>query len=412
MTPGRTPVTRRGYDAGVRTPIRNPPDPMYAEFEVHRTMICDRVRTGAFRRAIDSVVRPGDIVLDVGAGSGILSVFAARAGAARVYAVERTSAAVLARELAAANGVAEIVRVIHGDVTDVELPERVDVIVSEWLGGFGIDEGMLVPVIVARDRWLKPGGVMIPGLVTAWAALVHDRYLAEMVEFLRDNPYGLRFDDLLEKTVNEIFYSGTFRHLAAGDKRSGASPAVDDGRGPDPASAGAGAPRSRDGAPRPRLRNGQRARAVVQRPARARHRAFGGTRRSADALGDDDGPAALAGGAHARHVRPCQGADRPGPAGRDVDELGHRAARRRLGGARRAGGLGGDRRLSNLSSPQRSPAAEEMCRRSALVAAVSPEVRYQHGVVRPVGSSVPVRSACQGQPGSACPLALCIAFRR
>ena len=161
---------------------------MYAEFEVHRTMICDRVRTEAFRRAIDSVVRPGDIVLDVGAGSGILSMFAARAGAARVYAVERTSAAVLARELAAANGVAEIVQVIHGDVTDVELPERVDVIVSEWLGGFGIDEGMLVPVIVARDRWLKPGGVMIPRLVMAWAALVHDRYLAEMVQFLAGQP--------------------------------------------------------------------------------------------------------------------------------------------------------------------------------------------------------------------------------
>ena len=138
---------------------------MYAEFEVHRTMICDRVRTEAFRRAIDSVVRPGDIVLDVGAGSGILSVFAARAGAARVYAVERTSAAVLAQELAAANGVAEIVQVIHGEVIDVELPERVDVIVSEWLGGFGVDEGMLVPVIVARDRWLKPGGVISP----AWS---------------------------------------------------------------------------------------------------------------------------------------------------------------------------------------------------------------------------------------------------
>ena len=196
---------------------------MYAEFEVHRTMICDRVRTVAFRRAIESVVRPGDIVLDVGAGSGILSAFAARAGAVRVYAVERTSAAVLAQELAAANDVAEIVHVIHGDVTDVELPERVDVIVSEWLGGFGIDEGMLAPVIVARDRWLKPGGVMIPRLVTARAALVHDRYLAEMVEFLRDNPYGLSFDDLAEKTVNEILYSGTFRHLAADDMRSEAS---------------------------------------------------------------------------------------------------------------------------------------------------------------------------------------------
>ena len=127
-------------------------------------MICDRVRTEAFRRAIGTVVRPGDVVLDVGAGTGILSLFAAKAGAARVYAVERTTVAVLAQELAAANGVAEIVQVIHGDVMDIELPERVDVIVSEWLGGFGIDEGMLVPVIAARDRWLKPGGVMIPEL--------------------------------------------------------------------------------------------------------------------------------------------------------------------------------------------------------------------------------------------------------
>jgi type I protein arginine methyltransferase len=193
---------------------------MYAEFEVHRTMIRDRVRTEAFRAAIDAVVRPGDSVLDVGAGSGILSVFAAKAGAARVYAVEQTSVAVLAQELAAANRVEDVVRVIQDDVLDIEPPERVDVIVSEWLGGFGIDEGMLVPVIAARDRWLKPGGVMIPHTVTAWAALVHDRDLADMVSFLRNRPYGLRLDDLVDKTVNEILYSGTFRHLAAGDSRS------------------------------------------------------------------------------------------------------------------------------------------------------------------------------------------------
>jgi SAM-dependent methyltransferase len=193
---------------------------MYAELEVHRTMIRDRVRTEAFRRAIESVVRPGDVVLDVGAGSGILSLFAARAGAVRVYAVEATTVAVVAQGLAAANGVAEIVQVIQGDVMEVELPERVDVIVSEWLGGFGIDEGMLGPVIAARDRWLKPGGVMIPRSVTAWTALVHDRYIVEMVEFLRDNPYGIKLGDLVDMTVNEIFYSGTFRHLAAGDRRS------------------------------------------------------------------------------------------------------------------------------------------------------------------------------------------------
>ena len=204
----------------MRTPIRNPVDPMYAEIEVHRTMLCDRVRTDAFRRAIDSVVRAGDVVLDVGAGTGILSLFAARAGAARVYAVERTTVAVLAQELAAANGLAEVVQVIHGDIVDIELPERVDVIVSEWLGGFGIDEGMLAPVIVARDRWLKPGGTMIPGSVTAWTGLVHDRHLGETLGFLQDDPYGLRLDGLVEMTLNEIVYSGTFRHLAEGDRRS------------------------------------------------------------------------------------------------------------------------------------------------------------------------------------------------
>jgi len=208
----------------MRTPIRISPDPMYAEFEVHRTMIRDEVRTEAFRRAIESVVRPGDVVLDVGAGSGILSLFAARAGAARVYAVEQTSVAVLAQELAAANGVADVVQVIQGDVMAIEPPERVDVIVSEWLGGFGIDEGMLVPVIAARDRWLKPGGAMIPSSVTAWTALVHDRYVADAVGFMRDNPYGLNLDALVEKTVNEIIYAGTFRHLAADDRRSESSP--------------------------------------------------------------------------------------------------------------------------------------------------------------------------------------------
>ena len=57
--------------------------------------------------------------------------------------------------------------------------------------------------------------------MTAWTALVDDRYSGEMVQFLRDNPYGLKLDGLAEMTVNEIFYSGTFRHLAAGDRRSG-----------------------------------------------------------------------------------------------------------------------------------------------------------------------------------------------
>ena len=159
-------------------------------------------------------------------------MFAARAGAARVYAVERTTVAVLARDLAAANGLAEIIEVIHGDVLDVELPEPVDVIVSEWLGGFGIDEGMLAPVIAARDRWLKPGGTMIPQSVTAWAALVHDRQLDETMAFLRGQPVrpharqAGRADGQRDLVFRDVPSPG------GGRQALGARPAVDDGRRP------------------------------------------------------------------------------------------------------------------------------------------------------------------------------------
>jgi SAM-dependent methyltransferase len=200
--------------------VRNPPVPVYAEFETHRTMIRDRVRTDAFRRALERAVKPGDVVLDAGAGSGILGLLAARAGASRVYAVEQTSVARLAEDLSVENGYADVVEVIQSDVVDVELPEKVDVLVSEWLGGFGIDEGLLVPVLVARDRWLRPGGIMIPAIVTAWAALVEDRYLGETLDHLRSRPYGLDLGNLVEKTLNEIFYSGPTRHLTEDDRRS------------------------------------------------------------------------------------------------------------------------------------------------------------------------------------------------
>src|SRR5687767_15956726 len=126
----------------------------YGELSIHRWMLRDERRNEAYQRALEHVVRPGDVVLDVGAGTGILSIFAAQSGARKVYAVERTQVADVARRMVERNGYTERIDVIQSDLEDVAVPEKVDVIVSEWMGGLGVDENMLAPLVMARDRWL------------------------------------------------------------------------------------------------------------------------------------------------------------------------------------------------------------------------------------------------------------------
>lgn len=175
----------------------------YSSLCTHRLLLRDSARVDAFLRAINAAVRPGDVVLDVGAGSGILSLFAARAGARRVYAVECTPIARVARELARLNGFERLIRVIEAPVESVRLEERVDLLVSEWLGSIGVDENLLHPVLVARDRWLEPGGRVLPRQVSAWMAPAWIPQRPE-VGFFRDRPFGLDLRPLAEESVHEL----------------------------------------------------------------------------------------------------------------------------------------------------------------------------------------------------------------
>ena len=166
-------------------------------------MLSDKVRNEAYRTAIAAIVKPGDRVLDMGAGSGVLSIFAAQAGASRVHAIERTDIAEVAREIIASNGLTDRIEVIQSDLEDIELPAKVDVIISEWMGGFGVDENMLAPLVIARDRWLRPEGRIIPGCVTAfiapmWVVEVHDE-----ISHWRSNPHGVDFSVVAHHTTNE-----------------------------------------------------------------------------------------------------------------------------------------------------------------------------------------------------------------
>ncbi|XP_043215409.1 protein arginine N-methyltransferase 6-like [Amphibalanus amphitrite] len=136
----------------------------YSGLDIHRTMIDDSARTQAYRHAIltNYPLFYGKVVLDVGCGTGILSVFCCLAGARRVYAVDASGAAEFARAVAAENGYSDRIRVLQCRAEEAELPEQVDVIVSEWMGHALLYESMLDSVLVARDRWLRPGGALFP----------------------------------------------------------------------------------------------------------------------------------------------------------------------------------------------------------------------------------------------------------
>eukprot|EP00245_Coleochaete_scutata_P017499 TRINITY_DN85_c0_g1_i1.p1 TRINITY_DN85_c0_g1~~TRINITY_DN85_c0_g1_i1.p1 ORF type:complete len:375 (+),score=77.47 TRINITY_DN85_c0_g1_i1:192-1316(+) len=144
----------------------------YAFLYHQKEMLSDRVRMEAYHNSVFRNARQfaGKVVLDVGTGSGILAIWAAQAGARKVYAVEATDMAKHAKKLVAGNSVDDIVEVIQGSIEDIELPEKVDIIISEWMGYFLVRESMLDSVIHARDRWLKPGGAMYPSHARMWFA--------------------------------------------------------------------------------------------------------------------------------------------------------------------------------------------------------------------------------------------------
>ena len=115
----------------------------------HGWMVADGARTNAYARAIAKTVRPGDVVLDIGAGTGLFAILACRSGARRVYAVERDDIIEVARQNAAANGCAESIEFLHASSTEISLPECANVIVSDLRGALPFYEHHLVAQVKA-----------------------------------------------------------------------------------------------------------------------------------------------------------------------------------------------------------------------------------------------------------------------
>lgn len=162
----------------------------YAGNDIHETMLKDTVRTDAYRDFIyhNKHLFKGKTVLDIGCGTGILSMFCAKAGAAKVLAVDASAIIAKARENVFRNGLESTVTCIHGKIEEVTLPvDKVDIIVSEWMGYCLLFEAMLPSVLYARDRYLKPDGLLVPSHTNIWLAPVADpEYIDENIAFWRD----------------------------------------------------------------------------------------------------------------------------------------------------------------------------------------------------------------------------------
>eukprot|EP00299_Pterocystis_sp_00344_P019919 c9840_g1_i1.p1 GENE.c9840_g1_i1~~c9840_g1_i1.p1 ORF type:complete len:551 (+),score=161.05 c9840_g1_i1:3-1655(+) len=179
----------------------------YARLSIHYDMLADRVRTDSYRDCIEVLNRSlfeGKVVLDVGCGTGILSMFAARAGAKQVIGVDSSDIIDKAVEIVKANGLSDKVTLIKGRVEQVTLPcDHVDIIISEWMGYFLLFESMLDTVLYARDKWMtkdaqgKLNGHVFPNRATMLAAASQLNRLA-----FWDNVYGFDYRSIVKGVVH------------------------------------------------------------------------------------------------------------------------------------------------------------------------------------------------------------------
>jgi predicted RNA methylase len=168
----------------------------------HRQYLSDVPRLTAYQNAINEVVRPEDVVLDLGAGTGVWGLLACRAGAGRVYSIEATPIIGLTREISKANGFDDRVIFIKGLSTQVDLPEKVDVIICDQIGRFGFEAGILEYFADARKRFLKPGGTLIPSHVSMHAVPVESESLFGNVDFWNNSPHGFDVSPVRQLAAN------------------------------------------------------------------------------------------------------------------------------------------------------------------------------------------------------------------
>ncbi|KAF9893064.1 hypothetical protein FE257_012475 [Aspergillus nanangensis] len=178
----------------------------YSDNGIHETMLKDSIRTDAYRDFVydNKHLFKDKVVLDVGCGTGILSMFCAKAGARKVISVDNSNIITKAKEMIYENGFGDVITCIQGKIEEVTLPvQQVDIIISEWMGYYLLFEAMFDSVIYARDRYLAPDGLMVPSHGTIRIAPFADPdFIASHVSFW-ENVYGFKMNSMMTGIYDE-----------------------------------------------------------------------------------------------------------------------------------------------------------------------------------------------------------------
>jgi len=178
----------------------------YAHFGILEEMLKDSVRTITYKNAIlhNKHLFRDKVVLDVGCGTGILSMFAAKAGAKMVIGVDYSAIVEQAKEIVKENKMENIITIVSGKVEEVDLPvPEVDIIISEWMGYCLYYESMLDTVLFARDKWLAEGGLVFPDRATLYVCAIEDRYYKEERFDFWDDVYGFNMSRIKNLSLAE-----------------------------------------------------------------------------------------------------------------------------------------------------------------------------------------------------------------
>jgi protein arginine N-methyltransferase 1 len=159
---------------------------MAKTLEEHYSYLSDRVKLDSYTAAVEKLVRPGDIVLDLGCGTGLLGLMALRAGAGKVLFVEEGAVIEVARQTVADAGLARKAEFFQKNSFELTLPERVDVAICDHVGYFGFDYGILELLADARHRFLKPDGIIVPAQIDLKLAPVESETCRKLVGQWRD----------------------------------------------------------------------------------------------------------------------------------------------------------------------------------------------------------------------------------